>query len=246
MTRSVFHSLLIILLSLSGCISEKSETFFLHEVHRCDETPVIDSDWNKEFWNDTEALKIKNYMGEKPEHFPETIAKLKYDENNIYVIFRVDDQYIKAVETKTNGRVWEDSCVEFFFTPGPDTDIGYFNFEANCKGVYLFQYHLTDENRSDFVSIEDCKEISISHSLKKDVTNELSDPESWTIEYKIPIRILSNYMMVDKPDSDVIWRANFYKCADLTSHPHWLTWAPVDYPAPKFHLPEFFGRILFE
>jgi hypothetical protein len=40
--------------------------------------------------------------------------------------------------------------------------------------------------------------------------------------------------------------ANFYKCADQTSHPHWLTWASVDYPQPKFHLPEFFGRLVFE
>ncbi len=26
----------------------------------------------------------------------------------------------------------------------------------------------------------------------------------------------------------------------------WLTWAPVDYPEPKFHLPDFFGRLDFE
>ena len=25
----------------------------------------------------------------------------------------------------------------------------------------------------------------------------------------------------------VSWRANFYKCADASSHPHWLTWPPV-------------------
>jgi hypothetical protein len=53
-------------------------------------------------------------------------------------------------------------------------------------------------------------------------------------------------MKVEKPGPGVTWRANFYKCADKTSHPHWLTWAPVNYPKPKFHLPEYFGRIEFE
>jgi hypothetical protein len=53
-------------------------------------------------------------------------------------------------------------------------------------------------------------------------------------------------MKVEKPGPGVTWRANFYKCADKTSHPHWLTWAHVNYPKPKFHLPEYFGRIEFE
>ena len=53
-------------------------------------------------------------------------------------------------------------------------------------------------------------------------------------------------MKVEKPGTGVSWRANFYKCADKTSHPHWLTWAEIDYPNPKFHLPDFFGRLDFE
>jgi hypothetical protein len=36
------------------------------------------------------------------------------------------------------GDVWTDSCVEFFFTPGPDLDDGYFNIEANCGGTLEF------------------------------------------------------------------------------------------------------------
>lgn len=53
-------------------------------------------------------------------------------------------------------------------------------------------------------------------------------------------------MEVDKPAPGTRWRANFYKCADKTSHPHWLTWAPVDYPKPKFHLSGFLGWIEFK
>ncbi|MEW6117215.1 MAG: carbohydrate-binding family 9-like protein, partial [Nitrospirota bacterium] len=40
------------------------------------------------------------------------------------------------------------------------------------------------------------------------------------------------------------WRANFYKCGDATSHPHWASWAPVE--ALNFHLPHCFGTICFE
>jgi hypothetical protein len=40
------------------------------------------------------------------------------------------------------------------------------------------------------------------------------------------------------------WRANFYKCGDATSHPHWASWSPVR--ELNFHRPDDFGTILFE
>ena len=208
--------------------------------------PDINSEWDKKIWNETRSLGLSNFMGDKPTHFPETKVKLRYDKVNIYVIFSVRDRYIKAVAKETNGKVWEDSCVEFFFSPGPDVERGYFNFEANCKGVFLFQYHLNNDGTKGLVSADDYEKVKISHSLIKDVEQESTEPEVWTLEYNIPISILSKYMEVDVPKPGVNWRGNFYKCADKTSHPHWLTWAPVDHPVPKFHLPEFFGHLKFE
>ena len=219
---------------------------YTYQVKQSNGPHHINSDWDKDIWNNTQSLGVNNYMGDKPSHFPKTKVKLRYDKNHIFVIFSVDDNYIKAVETETHGRVWEDSCVEFFFTPGPDTERGYFNLEANCKGVFLFNYHLNNRETNGSLSPEDCKKITISHSLKREVEEESSKPENWTLEYSIPISILSKYMKVDQPKPGATWRANFYKCADKSSHPHWLTWAPIDFSKPKFHLPEFFGQLNFE
>lgn len=208
--------------------------------------PVIDALWDKKFWKGSEVQRLENYMGSKPSHFPDTQVKLKYDNNNLYVIFRVKDHYIRAVAKETNGRICEDSCVELFFTPGPDVNRGYFNLETNCKGIFLFEYHLNNRKKQGFVDLKDAGEIEMSHSLEKNVENEINEPLIWTVEYKIPFSILSKYLDIDKPASGVRWRANFYKCGDKTSHPHWLTWAPVDFPNPNFHLPEFFGWLEFK
>jgi hypothetical protein len=215
-------------------------------VKRTDTPPEINADWNKKIWQTAQIIRLTNYMGEKPSHFPETKVRLLYDSRNIYVIFKVFDRFVRAVEKDINGKVWMDSCVEFFFTPGEETDRGYFNFEANCKGVFLFQYHRDNGETSGFVSLEDCNNIRISNSLKKNVENEISEPVEWCLEYCIPISLMKKYIKVDEPGPGVAWRANFYKCADKSSQPHWLTWTKVDYPRPKFHLPEFFGRIVFE
>ncbi|MBF0230732.1 MAG: hypothetical protein HQK63_14285 [Desulfamplus sp.] len=60
------------------------------------------------------------------------------------------------------------------------------------------------------------------------------------------ISLLRRYCKVIIPALNVEWRANFYKCADKTSHPHWLTWSPVDFPKPNFHIHESFGILKFE
>jgi hypothetical protein len=215
-------------------------------VKKTDLPPEINADWKKGIWKKVKPQVLLNFMGERPSHFPETRVKLLYDSLNIYVIFNVRDRYVRAVETERNGKVWMDSCVEFFFSPGADTERGYFNFEANCKGIFLFEYHIGNGGTSGFVSREDGDKVEISHSLKQNVEQEIAEPLEWSVEYSIPISLLKKYMEVEQPGPGVTWRANFYKCADKTSHPHWLTWAPVNYPRPKFHLPEFFGRIVFD
>ncbi len=225
---------------------KRDQTQYSYSVIRAGYPPQINSEWENGIWKKTKAITLQNYMGDKPSPFPLTKVKLCYDKDNIYVIFNVSDKYVKAIEKKTNGSVWFDSCVEFFFSPGPDVRRGYFNFETNCKGVFLFQYHTQNESIHGFVHPEDYEKIKISHSLERNVEMEITEPLEWRLEYSIPYSILKKYMKVENPGPGVRWRANFYKCADKTSHPHWLTWAFVDYPRPKFHLPEFFGWLYFE
>ena len=217
----------------------------IYEVLPCKKEIKIDADWNKPVWKESRAIKLENYMGEKPEHFPAVEMKMRYDNNNIYVIFKVDDRYVRAIAKETNGRVWEDSCVEFFFTPGPDTRSGYFNLETNCIGTFLLQYHNRIANNDGFVSSKHNKGIEIKSSIDFSVEEEYTDPLTWYLEYRLPVEFLKYYLPFEQPAPGVKWRANFYKCGDKTSHPHWLTWAPVDFPQPKFHLPEFFGTIVF-
>lgn len=51
---------------------------------------------------------------------------------------------------------------------------------------------------------------------------------------------------IERPRPGVTWRANFCKCADDSSRPHWLTWSPVTDSEPAFHRPKYFGILEFE
>jgi len=234
---------------LTGCAGRTARQAAppaVYHVLPCAVPPVIDANWNKEIWRQTAAIRLRHHMGTSPGHFPDTQVKMRYDKDALYVIFRVADQYVRAVATELHGKVWQDSCVEFFFTPGEDSTKSYVNLETNCKGVFLLQYHQLARHQAGLIGKADCARVDIAHSLKEDARQELRKPVVWTLEYRLPLDILSKYVEVAKPGKKTRWRANFYKCGDLTSHPHWLTWAEVDAPKPNFHLPEFFGWLEFE
>ena len=208
--------------------------------------PTIDSKWEKFPWQSIEPLAIDQSASEKPERCPKAQVKIAYDDAAVYVIFRVQDRYVRAVAAEHDGTVWRDSCVEFFFTPGPNVNRGYFNLEMNCGGTMLLHFQKTPRKDSAHLSASECADIQIAHSLPKIVDPEIDKPVVWTVEYRLPLAILDRYCGVDKPASGVVWRANFYKCGDQTSHPHWLAWSPIDIQPVDFHRPQDFGILTFQ
>jgi len=185
-------------------------------------------------------------MGKKPDHFPKTQVKIAYDAESVSLMFRVEDRYVRATAATHQDDVYKDSCVEFFFTPGSDLFQGYFNFEMNCGGTMLFHFQRQPRKEKIPIPESECGNIAVMHSLPKIVDPEIAGPVTWSVAYRIPLTLLERFCKVTTPDSQAVWRVNFYKCADDTTHPHWLTWSPVDLPAPNFHHPQAFGFLQFE
>ena len=204
---------------------------------------TIDANWDKSSWKNIRPLSLDQYMGEKPEHRPNTQVKMAYDDEAVYVIFRVEDRYVRSLMKEHQKGVCQDSCVEFFFTPGPDVAAGYFYLEMNCSGTMLFRFN--GPNKVVAFQKDEYSAMSIAHSLPETVDPEIQTPVTWTLEYRLPFALLKKACPLALPGPGVTWRANFYKCADDSSHPHWLTWSPVDNPTPQFHMPKFFGVLNF-
>lgn len=220
-----------------------------YSVTRLSEPVEINSVWDKAPWNGIEPLKIQHHMGDEPEHRPGVQAKVAYDEDAIYVIYRVEDQYVRCALTEYQAPVFRDSCVEFFFTPSNDLADGYFNLEMNCIGNALFHFQRGEGEQRERarLSYEHFQELTIAHSVEPEmVAEEHEEPLLWTLEYRIPFDMLEEYSPITRPTSGVEWRANFFKIGDHTSHPHWLTWSVIERERPAFHVPEYFGTLVFE
>lgn len=171
---------------------------------------------------------------------PETRFQVLHDGVALYVQFQVKDAYVRSVQTAYQGPVCTDSCVEFFVQPVRGK--GYFNFEVNAGGTLHCSY-IEDPTRvpGGFVkwtpvAVEWGKQVEIRSSLPRVV-----DPEraaDWTVRYRIPFTLFECYA---GRITERVWRGNFYKCGDATSHPHWISWSPVS--VLNFHLPDCFGRL---
>jgi len=236
-------ALLLQIIILTGQENTLNKTYL---VRKTQNPLAIDANWENKAWMNAECIYIDQILGEKPGFTPRTEARLMYDEHFLYVIFRVRDRFVKALTSKSNGPVYEDSCVELFFSPDSTKPLLYFNLEVNCGATPLMHYSKTPKKDYTIVERKDLEQIEIAATMPSLVYPEIQKDTTWIIEYSIPLKMLEKYASISHPKSGVIWKANLYKIGDKTSNPHYLTWAPIESPVPNFHLPEFFGNLIFE
>lgn len=218
-----------------------------YKIKFANQPPEMRNLWEGKAWRNIPALKISSYRPESSPHHPETQCKLLYDEKNIYGIFRVDDKYVRSLHTEFQSPVYTDSCVEFFIQP--KNSKGYFNFEFNCGGALLASF-VTDPTRIGG-SVRECTsltpddnfQIKRQSSLPRTVNPEITENIVWHLEFSIPFAVLEKYAGSLRNTGGQVWRANFYKCGNETSHPHWGSWAELS--GLNFHLPADFGKIHF-
>ena len=208
--------------------------------------PELRGLWDGPAWRAAETLEITHYFDES-KFKPKVQARALYDSEGIYLHFRVEDQYVLTTRTEYRGQVWKDSCAEFFVQPKPDR--GYFNFEINSGGTMLASFHEHPHYRGpeqpEAVPWSLAAKIPLYHSAPNVLSPEVQEPVMWQLEYFIPFSFFESFVGPLDAIKGQTWRANFYKCAEDNSHPHWGAWSPV-LEDLNFHQPRFFGQLNFE
>ena len=210
--------------------------------------PDVDGD---RLWSAAETAAVVHYQRPDSGYRPPTRARVLYDDAWLAVRFDVEDRYVRAVARAFNDMVCQDSCVEFFVAPDADAQRdAYFNFEVNCGGtMLLYRCPGTAESVAGGERLHldpaDGATIRIAASLPQVIDPEITEPTPWSVEYHVPWALFDKHFGAVPATSGTVWRGNFYKCGDHTSHPHWGTWAPMDTPQRGFHQPAFFQPLHF-
>jgi len=171
---------------------------------------------------------------------PEVRFSIAWDPHHIVYKFYVHESVIRARFTEDNAPVWQDSTVEFFVSPAEDGV--YYNFEINCIGTCLAQKGRSRSPREN-LQPDVIEKIRRFPSLGVAPFEEKTGDFSWDLMVMIPAEVFVDHKV--EISKDKTFRANFYKCGDGLSRPHYLSWNPIDTENPDFHRPEFFGELKF-
>lgn len=172
---------------------------------------------------------------------PQVTFKIAYGRNEIYLKYYVIEEYVKAEKTGINQDVYEDSCVEFFVSPADDGI--YYNFEFNSIGAFLIG-HGTGRHNSRRIDPAVAGKVHCLPSAGTEPFPERQGQQEWTLTVAIPLSVFFRHDIANLEGRE--FRANFYKCGDGLTQPHYLSWNPVLSEEPDFHRPEYFGKIYFE
>ena len=177
---------------------------------------------------------------EKFPYKPDLAFSIGYTDNELLLKYYITEDCFKAEITETNQAVYEDSCVEFFVSPGNDGI--YYNLEFNGIGTCLGGAG-TDRNNRTRLKPELIAKIRRLTSAGKEPVAERQGKFSWTITIAIPFEVFLFHEI--KSLKGKTFRVNFYKCGDKLKVPHYITWNPVQTEKPDFHQPSFFGQLVF-
>jgi formate-dependent nitrite reductase cytochrome c552 subunit len=171
---------------------------------------------------------------------PEVELSIAYSDYEIFLKYYINESYFKAEKTESNQMVCEDSCVEFFVSP--EDDGIYYNLEFNGIGTCLMGSG-TERANSTRVNPEIISKIRRVSSAGAKPFKEKAGGNKWTITIAIPFEVFFHHKIRDLKGKT--FKANFYKCGDMLTVSHYVTWNPVRTEKPDYHQPSYFGLLKF-
>ena len=171
-----------------------------------------------------------------------TLARLLWDDDNLYVGFYCHDKHISATVTKRHGPVSLDDCVEIFLSPNPEKPRNYYGFETNVIGTMLNFIRADWWTGGPRWEPEGVRYRTSHHGLPP--KEESPGDDHWVLELAIPFQNFARDAAHTPPHHGDVWRINLNRAGGKTDA-QYSTWSPVSTPKPNFHTPESFGYVRF-
>lgn len=201
----------------------------------------VDAVWKKadpvEFvfpWNDVAAEGAQS-----------TLARVLWDENNLYLLYECVDPYLDSEVTEHDGPVYQEDAVEIFATPRADKVSAYFGYEMNINGAYL-DYIAAEAGEGRTKSIHfDWESEGVQIATTYDGTlNDHSDKDrGWILEMAIPFDNFRHLGGTIPPQDGDVWRWNLNRTKGYNGQ--FSMWSDSGTPQANFHMSEFFGYATF-
>lgn len=172
------------------------------------------------------------HWGEYPN--VEVALRLGWENNTLFLNFKVrSPQLIRMVQAH-NGPVYEDSCTEIFIKRADRRE--YLNFEFSASTFILAA---KGTNRDDRIFFEPAVIDQITRRV------EILENNNHQSRYAMSIALdLECFGLVDKGESPNLL-ANFTACGDGHKERYYVAANPIQTVKPDFHTPQYFTPLIF-
>ncbi len=214
-----------------------------YTVHRADGSIQIDGRLNEVAWRNAATFEDFRFTWWKTGKQEQTIARMLWDDQFLYVSYKCSDAWISAVQTEHDSPVYQDDCVELFTAPSPERPQDYFNIEMNVNGAVLDQHHPAGPGRVKGPNWN-ARGIMIATSVDGTLNDDSDRDRGWILEVAIPFSNFTPVSGQPHPRDGDVWRLNLNRLGGKTNPQH-SQWSAGTTAKPAFHAPETFGRVTF-
>jgi len=230
--------LILLVLAVSGLIAQAPS----QDVYRTGGPIVIDGKLDERAWRQAPIFSEFHFNAWKEGDKEKTVARMLWDDKNLYVAYYCHDKHISAHVTERHGPVSKDDCVEIFVSPNPEKVRNYYTFEINAIGTMLNRARTDWWNGPPTWEPEGVRyRASFQGESRKE---ESSEDDHWIVEAAIPLKNFVRDAPHTPPRDGDRWRLNLQRLGGITNAQA-STWSPLPEGVQSFHTPEAFGSVRF-
>jgi len=184
-------------------------------------------------WGSVPAVRFDcDWQGRNADPLRETEVRLQWRVDALYLRFLARYRSIHVfTEAEPNGRrdqLWERDVAEVFLQPPGSGARSYKEFEVSPNGFWI-DLEIGPGEKRDLRS-------GLRRRVKVDEQNK-----TWVAELALSMKSLTVRF-----DPAKVWRVNFFRVEGASEPRFYSAWRPTGTPAPNFHVPESFGKLVFE
>jgi DNA-binding beta-propeller fold protein YncE len=213
-----------------------------YTAHRADSKIHVDGKLDEAAWRNAASFGDFKFAWWKEGKQEQTLARMLWDDEFLYVSYACEDAHISAVNTEHDSPVYKDDCVELFTAPNPKRPFEYFNIEMNVNRAILDRYH--PDGPGTTVPNWNSQGILIATTVDGTLNDDTDKDRGWVLEVAIPFANFAEVTGRPHPRDGDVWHLNLNRLGGITNSQH-SQWSPGTTERPAFHAPDTFGRVTF-
>jgi len=211
-----------------------------YEVKRAASPVVIDGKPDDKAWATAGRIELIFPWDAQTGAKQKTVARLLWDDRNLYVSYECEDADIVASHTEHDDPTYLDDAVEIFINPMPSQTGIYYGLEMNVRAV-LYDYVMYQS--SHLFRQFDLQRVQLATFIDGTINMRGDRDKGWSLEVAIP---WSNFdALAQRPVAGTAWSANINRWDGVEPDRRMSNWSDPVQPRPNPHVPARFGQLVF-